>query len=132
MTKGGIEECKEFSLEEQQRILELVLLEFDKVYICFDALDECDPQVRRHLLRFLQILPGTSLRVFMMGRSSVETEVTEASSHLSPRTIPIRAHEDDIRMFLSQSLAQDPFPEAVDDKLAEEIVTKVVSTAAGV
>jgi hypothetical protein len=46
------------NLESAQKIVNLILLCFDCVYICVDALDECEPTPRRQLLDFLRTLGG--------------------------------------------------------------------------
>lgn len=117
------------NLGVSQELLTLILHEFSLVYICIDALDECGPLARRQLLQYLN--SRGSPRVFVTGRQSVEVEVMEALANLSPQIIRIIANKEDIRTCLSQRIAEDTYPEAMDETLKEEIIEKIISLSHG-
>jgi hypothetical protein len=62
--------------EDARKIFGLVIDQFDTIYICVDALDECVPESRAQFLRFLKAVDSPSIRLFLTGRHSVEAEVT--------------------------------------------------------
>jgi hypothetical protein len=117
--------------EDAKTIFSLILGQFDTVYICIDALDECEPESRVQLLQFLKSMDSTSIRLFLTGRHSVAAEVTGTFLVLSPKTLSIIAAEEDIRIYLSQRLANDRYPEAMNESLNNQIVEKLVSLSQG-
>jgi hypothetical protein len=117
--------------KDAESIFGVVLAQFDTVYICMDALDECAPESRAQLLRFLKAIDSPSIRLFMTGRHSVEAEITTILSNLSPKTISITAIEDDIRMYLSQELKSDRYPKAMTEDFKEQIVKRLVKVSPG-
>jgi hypothetical protein len=121
------------SLDEidAKEIFGLVLDQYDTVYICIDAMDECAPESRAQLLRFLKAMDSPSIRLFMTGRHSVEAEIASTLSSLSPKTISITAAEEDIRIYLSQKLESDQRRGAMTEDLKDEIVKKLVGVSQG-
>lgn len=129
--KQRSKEEKSMDEEDAKTIFNLLLGQFDTIYICIDALDECEPKARGQLLRFLRTTDSTSIRLFMTGRYSVEADVTSTLSTLSPKTISITAAEEDIRIYLSQSLENDPYPQAMNESFKNQIVEKLVKVSEG-
>jgi hypothetical protein len=119
------------NLESAKEIVNLILPCFDCVYICVDALDECEPTPRRQLLNFLKTLTGTTLRLFLTGRPSVEDELASSLKTTPLSMIPIAASEEDIRLYLSEKFEQDRYPEAMGESLKAEISNKIVSQSKG-
>lgn len=119
------------NLESAEAIFEHTIQCFDHVYICIDALDECQPEPRRQLLYFLKRLTGTTLRLFMTGRPSVEDEIISTLRDIAISRIPIVAKEEDIRLCLSEKFDHDPYPEAMDDLLKMDIQNKIVQQSQG-
>jgi hypothetical protein len=117
--------------DDAKTIFNLVIGQFDVIYICIDALDECAPESRRQLLRFLKLVDSASIRLFLTGRHSVEAEVTSVLSNFSPKIISIIATEEDIRLYLSQRLGDDRYPKAMDDNFKHQIVEKLVEASQG-
>jgi hypothetical protein len=124
-------EKKSMDEEAAKTIFNLLLDQFDTIYICIDALDECEPKARGQLLRFLKTTDSASIRLFMTGRHSVEAEVTSTLSTLSPKTISITAPEEDIRIYLSQNLENDPYPQAMNETFKNQIVEKLIKVSEG-
>jgi hypothetical protein len=129
--KRRSKEEKSMDEEDAKTIFNLLVGQFDTIYICIDALDECEPKARAQLLRFLRTIDSTSIRLFMTGRHSVEADVTSTLSTLSPKTISITAAEEDIRIYLSQSLENDPYPQAMNEAFKNQIVDKLVKVSEG-
>jgi hypothetical protein len=130
--KRRSKEQKSIDEEDAKTIFSHLLGQFDKVYICIDALDECEPQSREQLLKFLlEAMISRSIRLFMTGRHSVEAEVMSALSDLSPKTISITATEEDIRIYLSQKLTSDRYPEAMNENFKTQVIEKLVEISQG-
>jgi hypothetical protein len=131
MFKRRIKDKRSMDEEDAKTIFSHLIGQFATVYICIDALDECEPEPRAQLLRFLKTVDSTSIRLFLTGRHSVEPEVTSALSSLSPKTMSITAAEEDIQMYLSQKLASDRYSDAMNDNFKNHIVEKLVSVSQG-
>lgn len=124
-------ENRPINLEDAQMIFGHLLWTFDPAYVCIDALDECDSQLRRQLLESLKALAQSPLRVFLTSRQNVVSELGDALTIFRTKFIPIVAKEEDIRMYLSQRIAKDPYPDAMDKILEEEIIEKIVGLSHG-
>jgi hypothetical protein len=119
------------NLESAKQIVNFILPCFDCVYICIDALDECEPTPRIQLLDFVKKLTGTTLRLFLTGRPNIEDELLSSLRGTPLSTIPIAAKEEDIRLYLSEKFEQDRYPEAMGESLKAEIADKIVSQSKG-
>jgi hypothetical protein len=113
--------------ENAQKIFTVLLRAFDSTFICIDALDECEPQSRGALLRFLGTFDDISLRVFCTSRTSVETETTELLRPLGTTTMQISAHEEDLRRHIEAQIAQNRHKKAMDEQIQEEITEILLS-----
>lgn len=131
--ENQIKERKTANLETIEQLFTLILQEFKVVYICVDAFDECESQLRIQLLQLFRKLSHTSLHVFLTARQSVEVEaeVTDALASLTPGKAPIVANNDDIRICLIQRISEDPYPEAMDEKLQNEVIEKIITLSQG-
>jgi hypothetical protein len=117
--------------EDARKIFGLILDQFDTIYICIDALDECALETRAQLLRFLKAIHSPSVRLFLTGRHTIEAEVTGTLSSLSPTIVPIIAAEEDLRIYLSQKLESDRSPEIMNENLKNQIMEKLVEKSEG-
>jgi hypothetical protein len=122
---------KPMDLETAQAIIKLLLEQFDRVYICFDALDECQLDVRRQLLEFFKTISGTTLRLFVTGRPNVESELFNSLAGKQISNIPIVANVEDIELYLSQRFSQDLYPEAMDETLQTQMKEKIIQWSQG-
>lgn len=131
--KENLKENQPMTIENGQEILSLAIREFNLVYICIDAIDECEPEVRSQFLRFLKPLSSTSIHIFLTGRPNVEAEVTGVLVNFSPKTVPIMAKDEDIRTFLSQKISGDRYDylDIMDEKLKAEIIEKIATRSRG-
>ncbi|KAI1074629.1 hypothetical protein F5B20DRAFT_586101 [Whalleya microplaca] len=114
-------------LEEILDLVEQTLGLFKETFMCFDALDECNDMTQ--LLRVLCRFPTT--RVFVTGRCRIRDHVRRA--YPKPILRRIKAHKDDIRLFLVNQLEKDSWqrPGLMRQELRDEILQKLVDTANG-
>jgi hypothetical protein len=115
------------SMEKAQKIFTLLLRGFESTYVCIDALDECEPQSRSTLLRFLRTFNDGSLRVFCTSRPSIEAEAIDLLGPLGAKTVEIFAHENDLRRHIHVKITQDRHNQAMDEELEEEITAELLS-----
>jgi hypothetical protein len=115
------------TIDKARRIFTLLLRSFDSTYICIDALDECKPQSQREILGFLGTFKDSSLRIFCTGRFSVQDEAMKQLRPFITETMEIFAHESDVRQYLEAKIAEDPYEEAMDEQLKDEITSQLVS-----
>ncbi|OGM45233.1 ankyrin repeat domain protein [Aspergillus bombycis] len=116
------------SLLSAQAFLDVACKQFNKVYICIDALDEMKDQGT--LLACLQGRP--SLQLFITGRPHIRQTVQNYLKQ--SQEIPIEAHEGDIRQFIDREIGgpNDIEPDAMDEELRLEIHSKVLASAKGI
>jgi hypothetical protein len=126
-----LKEESPISLKTAQEIIKPALQQFDRVYVCFDALDELQPDVRRQLMEFFTTVTGTSLRVFMTGRPNVEAELASFLADKPTSKIPIVANEDDINIYLTEKFSQDRHSDAMDETLQVQIQEKILKGSQG-
>lgn len=129
--KGMEKEEKPINLDSAQAIFKLALQQFDCVYICLDALDECQPEARRQLLELFKTVTGTILRLFITGRPNVEAELANSFADRPVSKVPIAAHKDDILLYLSERFSRDRYREAMDETLRTQITDKILEWSQG-
>lgn len=110
-----------------KQIFSLLLPRFASVYVCIDALDECQPQFRGDLFQFLATSEHVNLRIFCTGRYSVAAETIKILRPLGLKTIDIRADRADIRLYIEQMISRDRHKGAMDDQLREQLTKELVS-----
>jgi hypothetical protein len=110
-------------------LLHVVCEQFSRVFVCFDALDELDNL--RSLLEKLRQSPS-SMQIFMTGRRHIEETVQEYLKE--DNAISIKAHESDLRLFIEHEIGgdNDLEPDAMDEKLRNDILETVIGSAQGV
>jgi hypothetical protein len=109
------------TMEQAKKIFTLLLRGFESTFICIDALDECEPQSRSALLRFLAMLDQVSTSIFCTARTGVESEATKLLGPIGTKSVGIFAHEADLRRHIEVQIAQDRYNKAMDAQLQEEI-----------
>ena len=96
------------------------------IFICIDALDECEAGDRMKLLDILnQILANSPhSRLFLTGRPHTRAEVEK---HLASRatTRSITPTKSDIITLLRAKLKEDTMRDAMDESLEEEIMKNI-------
>ena len=97
-----------------------------RTFVCIDALDECAAVHRVKLLDSLkQILeksPG--IRIFIIGRPHIGAEVEK---RLAGRVmcVPVGPNKNDIIGYLRVRLEEDETPEAMNESLEADILSKI-------
>jgi len=109
-------------VSELLQMLRAAIAQRQRVVICIDGLDESLGVHRTGLLRALQaIVRGApNLRLFLTGRPFIRSEVEKYFPSVD--TIPISPREEDIETFLRMKLDEDPEPDAMDERLREDIM----------
>jgi len=113
------------------QMLKVTLTQFNHSYVCIDALDELQAEVRKALLETLHNISTTvgTVGIFLTGRPHIATELT-ARFHI-PQTIDIKARHDDIRAFLHHQISHDTNPGAMNGVLREEIMASIIEKSKG-
>ena len=112
-------------------LLKIRLCQFQRAFICIDAVDELETQVRHQLLSALKGLVTSDTRLFLTGRSHVESEVHKHLQVVERYKVTISAREQDIQRFVEQKIADDPNSDAMDEVLKREIVHAIVKNSQG-
>jgi hypothetical protein len=133
---------RNLELDEAFTFLERVLLQFRKVYILIDALDECDERNVIPLLRPLQKMLGysdttnlqQSTRIFVTGRPHTERQVQQyLSRSTNPTSFTLEAHTEDIERFILHKIETEVCDIDIKDNhdLKTEIATQISSRSDG-
>ena len=115
-------------LGQLRDILRITSKFFDQIYICLDALDECEHVDQ--LLSSLKQIPS-SIRLFSTGRKHVKSIVQRYFE--DTQTILIEAKESDIRILIQEKVNEDRMkdPEIMDAKLEQDIIEKISALSMG-
>lgn len=120
--------------------LSRILQEFDKVYICIDAQDECTEEPRRDLIGCLRGLSNSDpteseppeIRLFVTGRPHIKdyvaTHFSIAGSSI-PLAMELKARNEDIAVCINYKLELDTIK--MDEDFKKQIVSEIVSTSQG-
>ena len=117
--------------EDTLALLKLRLQQLQHAFICIDAVDELEPKVRRQLLKVLKELSTNNTHVFLTGRGHIENEVQDCLQALQIYKVDISASQQDIQAFVREQIADDPYPDAMDQVLVEDIVDGVINKSQG-
>lgn len=124
---------KKVEAEDISQMLEITFPEFHQVFICIDALDELEPRTRFSLLASLG-REFANARIFLTGRPFVQQDI---KSSFEPQnlldSITITANSEDISLFLSNEIEVENRinPHAMNSKLKEEIMSRIISGSKG-
>ena len=119
-------------LEDNLALLKIRLQQLDLSFICIDAVDELDHNIRWKLLKVLKEL-GANTRFFFTGRDHIENEVQKQFQVLEENKVVISASRQDIEEFVSERIQEScgRDPEAMDDVLAKDIIDKIIEKSQG-
>ena len=99
-----------------------------RIFVCIDALDECAAADQVRLLNSLRQIVEKSprTRIFMIGRPHVRAEVEK---RLAGRVVSLSVgpSRDDIVEYLRLRLDEDETPDAMDESLGADILSKIPS-----
>jgi hypothetical protein len=129
---------KRVALGEACRLLGETVKQFQKFYVCIDALDECDEGHRRKLIEPLAKISNersqqTSIRIFFMARPHIDwKEIMKCHPGLGPLDyIRLKAHPDDIRRYVFHMIDMDENNGFMNDTLRSEILERIVDDSDG-
>jgi type II secretory pathway predicted ATPase ExeA len=122
-------------LDEACQLLTEALRKFDMVYLCLDALDECQEH-RTPFLRSLNDLCEDSglsrcLRIFLTGRAQVEQYVNTHITGPFLFRMTLDANKDDILKYIKYQIEHDDSGIVMGTDFTNEIVETIISTADG-
>lgn len=115
-------------LDDIHWCVKLLASKLSRVYIMIDALDECKKDVRNLILqRIFDLQSNCRLSFFTTSRF-----VTDITSHFEQYPwLEIRAHQDDVRLYLSGQIAKLPTFVRKDARLQELIVESIAKAIDG-
>jgi hypothetical protein len=131
--KGAKRKQGRLELPEACKLLNTLLQSFSRVYICIDAIDECDAEKRLVLLQHLnQVLQdSTRTRLFLTGRPHVESEVNNRLKGSFPDAVRLVASKDDISKYIARKIDNDFDPDAMNESLKQEIMGEIAERSKG-
>jgi hypothetical protein len=107
-------------------VFSAITAEFNRVYICFDAFDECAVEHQDKILSFvLQLSDLQNVRVFLTSRPHVE-RISELPA--SARTLQIEASDEDVHIYLSSRLSNERH---LKDGIKQKVIDKLNGGAKG-
>lgn len=97
-------EEREATFEELYRVLLVTAAPFSRVFLVFDALDECKPDDQRELLSLFERMKKDNFNIFLTSRPSgdMQLSLTQATR------IEILANEEDIKLYIQEKLNRHP------------------------
>ena len=117
------------SFDDLKRLLAALCIQYARVYIVVDALDECEAIQRRLLLPVLESLPNSITRLFVTSRPN--NEDISQSFGKAPQ-ITIAASELDLRQYITERMEEDrDFIKSLTPELKEKITSTVSAKASG-
>ena len=111
-------------------LLHIRLRQLGHAFICIDAVDELEPKVRQQLLSILKEL-GSKTRIFLTGRSYIESEVQKHFHIMEGYTVNICASQQDVQEFIRQQILDDTNEYAMDKVLEKEIIDTISQKSQG-
>jgi len=97
-----------------------------RTFVCIDALDECAAVHRVKLLNSLQLIleKSPSMRIFMIGRPHIRAEIEKRLAG-QVKSVSLGPSKDDIVEYLRVRLDEDETPDAMDESLEADILSKI-------
>lgn len=130
----AFKECDEGSLtpnsDKAQRLLVSLMNEMEAVFICLDALDECNFDEKNDLLQsiFVMIAECTNAKIIVSSRAG-DTEISEFLDGSPIITITARAVAKDVDLYVRSRI--DKGSKRLQLALTEPFVDKLTSGAEG-
>lgn len=119
---------RDFQQQNLEHAILLMCADFDQVFIVIDALDECDNEQRKSLIRALANLQKkSSVRIFLTGRPHSGQEITRKLG--APLQVKIGATDSDLRVYLSSKIDDSDNVDVIDEEFKEEIISQIIQAA---
>jgi hypothetical protein len=61
----------------------------------------------------------------------VELVVAEYLQNLNPAVVSMMAHEEDVEIYVTQKIAEDPDPDVMNESLREDIIATIARSCHG-
>jgi len=122
-------------LSDMLKLFVKIVSSTERVYICFDAVDELLPENRSELLRALRqiVRDAPNIRLFLTGRPYVRGELDKYLTK-GAYTIHIVADQGDIARYVSRRMEDDDDdgdPDLMPDDLKNDILKTILEKASG-
>lgn len=129
-------ERKKSELEDIIQCLSTTLRKFKKTYVCIDALDECNKEHRRKLIRHLKDIAASEslvIRFFFTGRPQIKEYINlhPATGVSLPLSVNLEASEEDIIAYICHKLEEDTKVLGRTEDFKKEIIDEIVATSQG-
>lgn len=124
---------KQPPFQNLQQVLSSISQNFTRVFFVFDALDECDEKIQRmELLSFLDGLAKMKhISLFVTSRP-YPRDIYECLTKINAAKIEISANEEDIKMFIAETIDENSHAKAlIQGDLRERIILKLVDLCKG-
>ena len=120
-------------LPDMLKLLVKTVSSIERVYICFDAMDELLPGSRSELLRALReiIRDAPNIRLFLTGRPHIRGELDKYITK-GAYIIPVVADQGDIAAYVSRKMEDDEDdgdPDLMPDDLKDDILKTMLEKA---
>lgn len=130
---------KNLQLSHIRQALSLTLQTFDRVYLCIDALDECDEGERGCFIDCIKellpadIINSQPIKLFFTARPQVKDYiVTRPSiSSLDSLSVTLEANSGDIAAYVTYKLEKDSRVK-MEDEFKRTIVAEIVANSEGI
>lgn len=120
--------ARPLQLEDLEQALQSICGDFDHTFFVIDALDECDKEQRKYLLRGLSKLEKIpSVRIFMTSRPHLDGDIKRAFG--APLQIEIGAADSDLAVYLSMKIDDSDNIDIIDEDFKAGIIAKITQGA---
>ncbi|KAI1174763.1 hypothetical protein F4777DRAFT_589005 [Nemania sp. FL0916] len=118
------------STSDVQATFRSVVSLYSRVFLVFDALDECQRSEAQHLLSYLfELQLETSINIMATSRSVAE--ITQFFEREGVRRLEISARQSDVKQYLEGHISRLPFVVRRDTLLQEMIITRISDSVDG-
>jgi hypothetical protein len=129
-------ETSDADMDTIETLLKHCISRFSKLYIVIDALDELEKEERNVLLRSLSSiisLPDSKAKLFLVGRSSVSTDIRKWFPVSQEKSADCREVQADIAAYTREIITLRQGEQLIlqDPALAQEIINALIDGADG-
>ena len=130
---------KHLGEEFRLQILHSVCKMFDRIFICLDAIDELQTETQTDCLKSFQQIITKSCKhstntsgifLFFTARPHVKDMITQSLGNY-PRSVIIKANDDDIQKYILHQLDIDPHPKLMNNDLRQHLLKQVPKNSQG-
>lgn len=130
LLKTAFEQKELPGFEELILIFKEYSLTISNMFVIFDALDECENQYFRRILKLIRDLNDSGIRVYATAREHYRTEIERHFQTPLILHVQIEAQVEDVKKYLTQELELQNTDEP-DPQFEEEIVNVIADGVHG-